>query len=150
MSSRCGTLIIMQTSDAFSSGVTYTEQAYTSNFFKPSSPVTDFNLGSKHRYHNGNEQFYWEGIRSAATFSMMHYDYRDMPIKYLLMYGESAGDAELREFLLGVVEDIHGSTPEVVGANNPVFAASKGAAEFAKRAPYAQWPSTPDRKPIEC
>jgi hypothetical protein len=107
---------------------------WSAQHFYAAGGILNFNLGL------GNERStadYWPRIRSALREGMASYTGRGEKLGLVVSYGESAGneyfDRILKEEVLNYQVDTAG--PEF-SVKDPVFAAARGAAEFAKRAPF--------------
>lgn len=81
---------------------------------------------------------YWSQVRTKLVEVMVERPAYDKPHKIILM-GESASDPEFVRNLWLALATVMDRAPVLLDAD-PLFAAAKGAAEFAKRAPYTdQW-----------
>jgi hypothetical protein len=96
--------------------------------------IVNFDLGLDNERSTAD---YWARIRSALREGMASYTGRGEKLGLVVSYGENAEnqyfDRILKEEVLNYQVDTAG--PEF-SVKDPVFAAARGAAEFAKRAPF--------------
>ena len=95
--------------------------------------IVNFDLG----LDNEHTPAYWSRIRSALREAMGNYSRRGEKLGQVVSYGESVENEDfdriLKEEVLNYQVDPAGPRFSV---KEPIFAAARGAAEFAKRAPF--------------
>ena len=94
----------------------------------------NFTLGYYSRNVYPKEEDYWSDVRDELRKIMVQFHYAERPSKILLM-GEEALNGRFQEVLRESMLSQMDKMPEV-HSNDTVFAAAKGTAELAKRAPY--------------
>lgn len=77
---------------------------------------------------------YWNRLRSVVREGMHKY-YRSRELGLVIVHGEGARDQTFRRVLEEEVQALNPSMPPTSDVD-PVFAAARGAAEFAKRGPF--------------
>ena len=101
----------------------------------PSVPTSmDFTLGSDAIREGPNDDYYWEAVRERIVRAIAAALPYRKPTRVFLM-GESIDSARLRQILSDTLVEMLSYMPDVY-ADDPVFAASSGAAEFARRGGY--------------
>jgi hypothetical protein len=107
---------------------------WSAQHFYDAGGIVNFDLGLDNERSTAD---YWARVRSALREGMASYAGRGEKLGLVVSYGESAGneyfDRILKEEVLNYQVDTAG--PEF-SVKDPVFAAARGAAEFAKRAPF--------------
>jgi hypothetical protein len=92
----------------------------------------DFTLGSDAKEDFSSEAEYWAAVRRRLEKSLKA-GLRIKQIRYVLVVGESAEDPKFRDTLPMVLFGLLGYMPELLYAKDPVHAAARGAAKFARR-----------------
>ena len=101
----------------------------------PSEPTSmDFTLGSDAIGESPNDEYYWDAVRKRIIMTTAAALPYRKPTRVHLM-GESIGSGRLRHILSDTLVPMLGYIPDVY-EEDPVFAASSGAAVFARRGGY--------------
>jgi hypothetical protein len=98
---------------------------------------SDFLLGSDAIHTNPKEEYYWEDVRNRVMEVLLRYGGERYPVTQVSMLGESALNPRLLEVVNSSISAIYEEQPEFL-LSDPIFAAAKGAAEFAIRAPWSR------------
>lgn len=126
-------LAILYTRSALTTSLSGMKTAYGAMEW-PQNYIQDFELGHDSLHNNPSEEYYWESLRDRIReLTIKEFDHRR--ITKVLLFGESALDATFLKVLEESIASLQDDIPEIV-KDDPVFAAAKGAAEFAKRSPY--------------
>ena len=102
----------------------------------PNFGRTDFHLGSDAIHNNPKEEYYWEDVRNTVLEVLLRYDGERDPVTQVFMLGESALNSRFLEVVNSSISAIYEERPEFF-LSDPMFAAAKGAAEFAIRSPWS-------------
>jgi hypothetical protein len=102
----------------------------------PSRGSTYFSLGSNSIHDNPQEEYYWENMKDAVMEMLLRYGGERDPVTHVIVTGESALNPRFLEVVNSSISAISEVRP-VFFQSDPTFAAAKGAAEFAIRAPWA-------------
>ena len=98
----------------------------------PSEPTSmDFTLGSDAKHDNPKEEYYWEAVKDRIIAGVVVNGRGTIEKSFL--FGESADDHHVRCLLEDTLAEIQSYVPDLYVAADPVFAASRGAAEIARR-----------------
>ena len=96
----------------------------------------DFRLGSDAIHNNPKEEYYWEDVRNTVLEVLLRYGGERYPVTQVFMLGESALNPTFLEVVQSSISAVYKEQPEFF-LSDPMFAAAKGAAEFAIRAPWS-------------
>ena len=96
--------------------------------------LLDFSLGYDARTLSADEQDYWDAVGSKLEEILVDNPYFKRPAKILLM-GDGVRDENFQNTLQKAMDNHMARLPEILSEDSEGVAA-KGAAEFAKRAPY--------------
>lgn len=102
----------------------------------PSRGGTYFFLGSDSIHNNPKEEYYWESVNDAVVEVLLRHGGEEYPVSQVFMLGESALNPRFLEVVNSSISAIYEEKPEFF-LSDPIFAAAKGAAEFAIRAPWS-------------
>ena len=129
--------------------VLYTEQALTVTLSVMKSALYMWEPDHRHREYfdlrhdiledSFREQYYWDAVRQALLEIMAIHESYPRPDKVLLM-GECADDKTFHAVLVNALGSLMKDLPEILAVDT-LYAASKGAAELAKRGPFYPWSS---------
>lgn len=101
-----------------------------------SPAITNLSLGYSSR-PDGSDDIYWEQVRDVISAAILT-STAERNVTKVMVWGEAARQPKFREVLDEVVDNVLAyRDPETI-AGNSVFSGAEGAAEFAKRAIYAQ------------
>lgn len=129
-------LTILYTKTAFVLYRDILRSAY--QFFIPENGSSNFNLRSNATHDNPAEEYYWETMREEILRLMVKSPY-GIKVSQVIILGESALDAKFVQFIKSTLLEVQDELPEFF-MTDPIFAAAKGAAEFAIRSPYYSSP----------
>ena len=94
----------------------------------------DFTLGSDALGDNPDDEYYWEAVRKRIIAAIAAAQPNHKATRVFLM-GESINSDKLRHILSDTLISVFGYVPDIY-EEDPVFTASSGAAEFARRGCY--------------
>jgi hypothetical protein len=97
---------------------------------------SDFLLGSDAIHNNPKEEYYWEDVRNRVMEVLLQYGGERHPVTQVFVLGESALNPRFLEVVNSSISAIYEEQPEFL-LSDPMFAAARGAAEFAIRAPWS-------------
>ena len=124
-------LLILYIRTALMVSLTYRHGAYIA-LDESHYRIADFTLGFDNR--NEDPDSYGREIRSSIQYVLRANTYSEENLGKVLLLGESVHDTTFRRILMETLETTTGGTP--VLHEGAVSVASRGAAEFAKRAYY--------------
>lgn len=107
-------------------------------FYIPENGSSNFNLRSNATHDNPSEEYYWETMREQILRLMVKSPY-GINVSQVIIVGESALDAKFVQFIKSTLLEVQDELPQFF-ITDPIFAAAKGAAEFAIRSPYYSSP----------
>ena len=97
---------------------------------------TYFFLGYDNIHNNPKEEYYWENVKDAVMEVLLRYGGERYPVSQVFMLGQSALNPTFLDIVNSSISAIYEEKPEFF-LSDPTFAAAKGAAEFAIRAPWS-------------